>query len=84
MRGDRIIQTQLLMAQGFGALADQIANSTGYAMTPVTFLELPTPPAAGMIACITDSGVTTGVVTPGGFHTVLVWFNGTNWKVIGA
>jgi hypothetical protein len=83
LRGDRIIATQLMMAQSFGALADMITNSTAYALTPVTFLELPTEPAAGMIACITDSGVTSGVVTPGGFHTVLVWHNGTNWTVIG-
>jgi hypothetical protein len=84
MRGDRIIATQLMMAQSFGALADQIANSTGYALTAVTFLELPLEPVAGMIACITDSGVTSGVVTPGGFHTVLIWYNGVDWRVIGA
>ena len=86
MRGDRIIQTQLLMAQGFNSLADLIADSTGYAMTPIPFVSLPPEPTAGMIACISDSGVAGwgGVVTPGGFHTVLAWYNGTNWKVIGA
>lgn len=86
MRGDRIIQTQLLMAQGFNSLADMIAHSTGYSMTPVTFLELPAEPTAGMICCISDSGAAGwgSVVTPGGFHTVLCWYNGTDWKVLGA
>jgi hypothetical protein len=84
MKGDRIIQTQLLMAQGFNSLADLIENSTGYAMEPVPFISLPPAPTAGMIACINDSSVTSGVVTPGGFHTVLVWYNGTDWKIIGA
>jgi|KBSMisStandDraft_5_1062788.scaffolds.fasta_scaffold00036_31 hypothetical protein len=86
MRGDRIIQTQLLMAQGFNSLADMIAHSTGYSMTPVTFLELPEKPTAGMICCISDSGANGWgqVVTPGGFHTVLIWHNGTAWKVLGA
>ena len=84
MRGDRIIATQLQMAQGFGALADMVANSKGYAYEPVAFDELPAEPHAGMIFCVDDSGVTSGVVTPGGFHTVLVWYNGKNWTVIGA
>jgi hypothetical protein len=83
MRGDRIIATQLMMAQGFNALADLIANSTGYVLEPVAFSKLPAEPKAGMIACVSDSGVTSGVVTPGGFHTVLVWYSGGR-KVIGA
>jgi hypothetical protein len=84
MKGDRVILTQLHMAQAFGALADLVENSTGYAMQPVTYAELPLTPATGMIGCITDSAVTSGIVTPGGFNTVLVWHNGTNWKVLGA
>lgn len=86
MRGDRIIQTQLLMAQAFSAIADLVANSTGYALSPVAFEKLPEAPKVGTIACVMDSGVAGWgqVVTPGGFHTVLVWYNGTGWKVIGA
>jgi hypothetical protein len=83
MRGDRIIQTQLLMAQGFSALADLVANSKGYAVEPVAFAELPAEPAAGMIFCIEDSAVTSGVVTPGGFHTVLAWYDGAYWQALG-
>jgi hypothetical protein len=86
LRGDRIIQTQLLMAQAFGALADQINNSTGYAMTPTPLVSMPAEPEAGMIACINDSSVTGWgqVVVAGGFHVVLAFYNGTDWKVIGA
>jgi hypothetical protein len=86
MRGDRIIQTQLLMAQGFNSLADLVENSTGYAMSPVPFVSLPPEPDVGMIVCISDSGVTGWgeEVTPGGFNNVLAWYNGTNWTVIGA
>ena len=86
MRGDRLIQTQLHMAQGFNALADLVANSTGYAMSAIPFADLPAEPVAGMIACISDSGVAGWgkKATPGGFHTVLVWYNGTDWTVLGA
>ena len=86
MRGDRIIQTQLLMAQAFGTLADHIDHATGYTMVPVPFSELPAEPTAGMICCISDSGKTGWgqTVTSGGFNKVLAWYNGKNWKVIGA
>jgi hypothetical protein len=89
MRGDQIISTQLLMAQGFGALADLISNSAGYAFTPVPLASLSNPdkpPMAGMVASFNDSSVTGWgqVVAGGGFHVVLAFYNGTDWKVIGA
>jgi hypothetical protein len=66
MRGDQIIQTQLLMAQAFGGLADAITNSTGYAFTPVAFDTLVADPGPGSVACISDSAVTTGAISAGG------------------
>jgi hypothetical protein len=73
------------MAQAFGTLADHIDHATGYTMVPVPFAELPAEPAAGMVRCVSDSGVTGwgAKVTSGGFHKVLAWYNGTNWTVIG-
>ena len=86
MRGDRIIRNQLLMAQAFNALADTITHSKGSALTPTAFASLPVPAAAGMIMCINDSAVTGwgSVVTGGGFNSVIAWYNGADWKVIGA
>jgi hypothetical protein len=86
MKGDQIIHTQLLIAQAFGALADQVNNASGYVFSPVTMISLPEVPAAGTVACIKDSSVNTwgGVVAGGGFFTVLAFYNGTQWKVIGA
>lgn len=97
MKGDDIVSTQLLMAQGFGALADLVTNSNAYRVQPTLFADLPAPvfdpdvlpgpQAAGAIACIKDSNVNVpGAVTPitgGGTYCVLAWFNGTNWTVIG-
>ena len=54
------------------------------AFTGLTFSGLPTP-AAGMLAYITDSNVTSGNVTSGGgADKVIAWYDGTNWVVIGA
>ncbi len=54
-------------------------------LTPVTFATLPNP-VPGLIAHISDSQTATwgDVVTGGGFNQILVWYNGTNWKVLGA
>jgi hypothetical protein len=52
--------------------------------SPTVYSDLPAPAASnvGNIRCITDSTVTTGNVTVGGgTNKVLVWSNGTNWKV---
>ena len=83
MRGDIVVQSQLMIAQAIGQLAKQIEDSTGIALTPVVFASLPAG-ALGQIACISDSTVTSGAVTVGGgANKVLAWHNGTNWTVIG-
>lgn len=81
MRGAALVETQRLMAQSISALAEHIDQSSGYQLTPVLFSELPTP-KRGMIACITDSSVTSGAITGGGTNVVLGWYNGTAWKVM--
>jgi len=58
-------------------------------VTALTIATLPGTPAVGMIARVTDgdSGLTFGntVVNSGaGATPYLVWYNGTNWTVIGA
>jgi hypothetical protein len=81
-------------ATGWGTWLRQIAGSlnalVAWANQPVlpglAFAALPTAPAAGTIAYVTDSTVAAwgGVIAGGGANKVLVWFNGTSWKVIGA
>jgi len=89
MRADTLVANQLLMAQAVDALADHIGQSTGFQITPVLFADLPASPGKGMIACITDSTVVANpgafgsVVSGGGSNTELIWFNGTDWTVIG-
>jgi hypothetical protein len=86
MSGQDLVARQRLMAQAVFALAHQIENSTGYALTPVAFNNLPAG-AAGMIASISDSTVNSWGATiaiGGGPFTVLAWYNGSAWKVIGA
>ena len=86
MRADALVNTELLTAQAIGALAEHIGNSTGYALTPVAFANLPMSPAAGMLACVNDSTVNTwgAVVVGSGTETVLAFYNGTHWTVAGA
>jgi len=52
---------------------------------PVPFAGLPSDPTIGTRRIITDSNTTTwgATVAAGGSDTVLAWFNGTNWTVIG-
>lgn len=49
------------------------------------FASLPGSPVAGMIATINNSTVNAfgAVIAGGGGNTVLGWYNGTNWTVIG-
>ena len=85
MRGAALIETQRLMAQSIGALADHIEQSTGYQLTPVTYAQLPSPAKAGMIAWITDASLIAGgggsVVAGGGTRSAFVAFDGDNWIV---
>jgi hypothetical protein len=50
-----------------------------------TFADLPQAPTVGATMVVTDSNIATwgGVVAGGGANTVLAWWNGTAWKVIG-
>jgi hypothetical protein len=54
-------------------------------LTAKTFATLPSNPVAGMQAYITDCDTTTwGANAAGaGSNKVMVWYNGTNWTVIG-
>jgi hypothetical protein len=54
--------------------------------TAVTFANVPGTPATGMVVAITDSNTATwgATIAGGGANTVLGWYNGTNWTVIGA
>lgn len=83
MRGDIIIQSQLMIAQAIGALAKSMEDSTGFALMPVSFVELPAG-RKGLFACVDDSTVNTpgAIIAGGGSFTVLVWYNGINWKVV--
>ena len=51
-----------------------------------TVARLPAAPVVGQIASVTDSTTATwgATVAGGGANTVLAWWNGTNWTVIGA
>jgi hypothetical protein len=88
----RVEENWRLLAESVNALADHIGNSVGYAFVPVTFADLPPAPQAGMLCCISDSPsdtwgavITSGVgAPPGTRYTVLLWYNGVNWTVIGA
>lgn len=85
MRADNIIRTQLAIAQAFGGLADLVNSSVGYMLTPTAFADLPTPSAAGMITCVSDSNTVVwgAVIAGGGANVVLAFFNGTSWTVAG-
>ena len=51
----------------------------------VVYANLPGTPVVGMQRIITDSSVTAwgAVAADGGSDTVLVWYNGTDWTVLG-
>jgi hypothetical protein len=54
-------------------------------VTGLTVATLPGTPAVGMIARVTDALAPAmgGIVASGGAAAALVWYNGTNWRVIG-
>jgi hypothetical protein len=85
MRLDSLIGNQLLVAQSIFALAEHIGGATGAYMEPVPFDELPSPPRTGMISCVSDStaAVPGTAVSGGGTYTVLAWYVGAQWRVLG-
>ncbi len=52
----------------------------------VTIAQLPSPPVAGSLAYVTNSGTATwgATISATGANKVLAWYNGTNWTVAGA
>lgn len=81
MRTESLIANQLLMAQAIFSMAEHLAGSTGFQLTPVAVADLPAEPKPGMIACVNDAaaGAPGSVVVGGGTDTALVFFDGTNW-----
>lgn len=57
----------------------------GAALTGITFAELPSSPTEGLICAITDSTVATwgSTVTGGGANHALIYYNGSEWTLIG-
>ena len=86
MRGDALVQNQRLLTQAVMAIANDLTNAVGLQFGSLAFAKLPATPQVGMVFCITDSTVNTwgSTVAGGGSFTVLAWYNGTAWKVIGA
>ena len=60
--------------------------SSYWVNTGLVYANLPAVPATGMVAVITDSSTATwgATIAGGGANTVLAWYNGTDWTVIGA
>ena len=85
MKTDAIVATQLLMAQAIFELAEHIGATTGVILDAIPFASLPDPPEAGMLNTVNDSATNSmgAVVSGGGSFTVLAFFNGTNWTVVG-
>lgn len=85
----RVEEVWRLLAQSMNAMADHVANGKGYGLTPVAFDDLPDAPKVGTIMCVNNSLTNTwGAVIAGGtlpatIYTVLAFYNGTNWTVIG-
>jgi hypothetical protein len=53
-------------------------------LLPLTFEQLPPAPPAGTLGFITDGSAVVGAPAGGGGSTPsVVWFNGTDWKVLG-
>ncbi len=59
--------------------------SQALALAPMAFADLPASPAAGMLSHISDSDTVTwgATISGGGANTVLAFYNGTVWTVMG-
>jgi hypothetical protein len=80
-------QNGILTLSGLNLL-QQICNAlfgTSALTVQTTFSELPSSPTRGETATITDSNTNTwGAAIAGrGAYTVMSWFNGEHWTVIG-
>lgn len=84
MKGDALAATQLLMAQAIFGIAEHLAATTGMAMTPVPYAELPNPAKPGMIGVVSDAAIGEyGIVTGGGTRMVLVLYdNDGDWVAV--
>jgi len=81
--GTQFVENWRLFAQSISGLADHLSNAIGIQCKPVTFANLPPSPAAGMVACVSDSSINTwgSTIAGGGTFNVLAFYNGTNWTV---
>ena len=73
-------------AAGVLKVASGVSTQAGTILhDPKTFANLPGSPSHGMVAAITDSStiVWGATASGGGSNKVLVFYNGTNWTVIG-
>jgi hypothetical protein len=73
------------VAGDVSVLDHQSLQAGVFKAVPKTFATLPSSPVAGMIGYITNCNTTTWGATAagGGANPVLVWYNGTNWTVMG-
>jgi hypothetical protein len=76
-------------AQWLRDMAQSINLTSAWAerqvVPPTGFAALPPAPVPGTLAVVTDSSTVTwgATVAAGGTAQVLVWWNGTDWRVIG-
>jgi hypothetical protein len=73
------------VAGDVSVLDHQALKAGVFKATAKTFATLPLSPVAGMMAYITDCNTATWGATAagGGANDVMVWYNGTNWTVMG-
>jgi hypothetical protein len=82
--GDKSVTWPPNMSAGFSqkmGLSDSATPAVGNSV----FTALPSAPQAGMIACVTDSNTTAfgANIAGSGGSTVLGWYNGSHWTVVG-
>jgi hypothetical protein len=90
MTVQRIIGSETIgNAVAIGPDAGQLSDSgvkIGAANGPVLFANLPVSPTVGLMYVVTDATTETwgaSATQGGGAYTVLVWWNGANWRVAG-
>lgn len=73
------------LPQPFFGWLTNLLRQVNVGITPGTFAQLPSNPTIGMTAPVTDSNTNVwgANVAGGGANTVLCWWNGTHWTVVG-